>query len=131
MASVPLAEEHSRAGGTDCLGLRHAVGVVAGIGAHIAVGAEVDDQHVDGAVGLGLQDELAVELQRRAEEDGEHHRLAEELRHRRRIVVAGKDRIERRAHLDGAAAHVEGIDRERPHGVVAGGRPTRQRLHER
>ena len=35
--------------------------------------------------------------------------------------MARQDRVERRAHLDGAAAHVERLDRERTHGVVAGG----------
>ena len=45
--------------------------VVARIGAHRARRAEIDDQHVDGSVGLGLEDELAVEFQRGAEEHGQ------------------------------------------------------------
>ena len=45
-------------------------------------------------------------------------------RDRRRIVVAGEDRVERRAELDGAAAHVERRRPRRAHGVVAG-RPSR------
>ena len=48
----------------------------------------VDDQHAHRTVGLGLQDETALELQRRAEQHGEHDRLAEQLRDRRGIVVA-------------------------------------------
>ena len=52
---------------------------------------EVDHQHAHRPVGLGLQDEAAFELQRGAEQHGEHDRLAEQLGHRRRIVVTRKN----------------------------------------
>ena len=45
------------------------VGIEAGIGAQRAGRREVGNQHVDRPVGARLQDELAVELQRRAEQD--------------------------------------------------------------
>ena len=119
MASVPWpssAPGPARAGG----GGGGDRGVVeAGIGADAAAGAVVDDQHVDRAVGARLQDELAVEFQRGAEEHGEHRRLGEQPGDRRRIGVAGKDGVDHRAHLDDAAAHVDGGDLERAHGIVA------------
>ena len=49
---------------------------------------EVDHQHAHRPVGLGLQDEAALELQRGAEQHGQHDGLAEQLGDRRRIVVA-------------------------------------------
>ena len=72
---------------------------------------EIDHQHAHRPVGLGLQDEAAFELQRRAEQHGEHDGLAQQLGDRHRIVVARQDRVDRGAKPDHAAAQVE---RRRP-----------------
>ena len=93
--------------------------VEAGIGAQRVRRREVGDQHVDRSVGAGLQDELAAELQRRAEQHGQHADLGEQARHRLGIVVARQDLVEHRPELDDAAAHVERSDLERHDMVVA------------
>ena len=95
--------------------------VETGIGADAAAGAVIDDQHIDGAVGAGLQDEASVELQRGAEQHGEHGGFGEQPGDRRGIGVAGEDRVDDRAHLDDPAAHVDGRDLEWPHRIVACG----------
>ena len=53
--------------------------VEARIGAQAIRRLEVDDQERHRAIGLGLQNETAVEFQRRAEQRREHDRLAEQL----------------------------------------------------
>ena len=103
--------------GSDRLG--QPLAVEAGIGAQRVRRREVGDQHVDRPVGAGLQDELAAELQRRAEQHGEHADLGEQAGHRLGIVVARQDLVEHRPELDGAAAHVERPDLERHDMVVA------------
>ena len=65
-----------------------AILVEARAGAHLAGRGEIHHQHAHRPVGLGLQDEAAVDLQGRAEHDGEHHRLAQQLGDRLRIGVA-------------------------------------------
>ena len=50
------------------------------IGAQGIRRGEIDDDHRDRTVGLGLQDEAALELQRRAEQRRQHDRLTEQLR---------------------------------------------------
>ena len=49
-------------------------------GAQAVRRVEIDDDHVDGAVGLGLQLEAPLELQGRAEQHGQRRRLAEHAR---------------------------------------------------
>ncbi len=97
-----------------------AVGVEAGIGAQRARRREIGDQHVDRPVGAGLQDELALELQRRAEQHRDHAGLGQKARDRLGIVVPAENRVEQRPELDDAAAHVERADLEGHDMVVAG-----------
>ena len=94
--------------------------IEAGIGAQRLGRGEIGDQHVDRPVGAGLQDELAVEFERGAEQHGEHDGLGQQPRDRLRIVVAGEDLVEQRPELDAAAAHVERADLEGHDMVVAG-----------
>ena len=96
------------------------VGVETRIGAQRPRRREVGDQHVDRTVGPGLQDELALELQRRAEQHGDHAGLGQQPRDRLGIVVAVEDLVEQRAELDDAAAHVERPDLEGHDMIVAG-----------
>ena len=119
-ASTPLAEQLLGAivAGSDRR--RQPLGIEAGIGAQRARRREVGDQHVDRPVGPGLQDELAVELQRRAEQHGQHADLGQQPRHRLGIVVPLQDLVEHRPELDDAAAHVERADLEGHDMVVAG-----------
>ena len=97
-----------------------AVGVETRIGAQRAGRREVGDQHVDRTVGARLQDELALELQRRAEQHRDHAGLGEQARHRLRIVVPAEYAVEQRSELDDAAARVERADLEGDDMVVAG-----------
>ena len=60
---------------------------------------------------------LSAEAQHHCQHDG----LAEKLRHRRRVIVAGQDGIDRGAQPHDAAAQVEGLHRKRQDGVVAAG----------
>ena len=87
-------------------------------GAHLVGRGEIDHQHADRTVGLGLQDEAAFEFERGAEQHAEHDRLAEQLGDWLGIVVAGQDRVDRRAEPDHAAAQIEGGDLERQDRVV-------------
>jgi len=100
------------------LRLREARLVVARIGAQAVGRLEVDHQERHRPVGLGLQDEAAVEFQRRAEQGRQHDGLAEQLADRRRIGVLGEDVVERRPHAGEAPTQIEGGHFERQHGVV-------------
>ena len=92
--------------------------VEARIGAQAIRRLEIDDQKRHRAIGLGLQNETAVEFQRRAEQRRQHDRLAEQLADGRRIIVLGQDVVERGAEPGQAAAQIERIDLERQHRVV-------------
>ena len=98
--------------------LRDPLLVEAGAAAHAAGGAEIDHQHAHRPVGLGLQDEAALELEHRAEHDREHDRLAQELGNRQRIGVAAQDGVDQRPEPHHPAAQVEAFDRERQDDVV-------------
>ena len=107
MARCPLAEQLARLGLAAFDRRHHRVGVEAGITAQAIGRVKVDDDEVHRPVGLGLEDEAALELQRRADEGRQHHGFAEQARHRGRIIVAGEDRIERRPEADHATPAVE------------------------
>ncbi len=79
---------------------------------------EIDEQHGDRPVALGLQLEAAFELQRRAEQRRERHRLRDEPRNRLRIGVALEQIVDRRPKPHQPAARAERLDRERQHDVV-------------
>ena len=110
---MALAEQ--RAGVLTGLELLH---IKARIGPQAIRRLEVDDQKRHRAIGLGLQNETAVEFQRRAEQRREHDRLAEQLADGRRIVVLGQDVVERGAEPGETAAQIERVDLERQHRVV-------------
>ncbi len=88
------------------------------IGAQTVRGLEVHDHERHRAIGLGLQNEAALEFQRRAEQRRQHDRLAEQLADRRRIIVLGQDIVERRAEPGQTSAQIERIDLERQHRVI-------------
>ena len=109
-------------GGSDALGVK------ARASAHFAGRGEIDHQHADRAVALGLQNEPAFEFERGAEHDSQHDRLAQELGDRQRIVVAAQDGVDCRPKPDDAAAQIERTDFERQDRVVDAGlrrRPNR------
>ena len=87
-------------------------------GPHPVGRREVDHQHPYRTVGLGLQDEAALELQRGAEQHAEHDGLAEQFRDRLGIVVAGQDRVDRGAEPNHAPAQIERRNLEGLNGVV-------------
>src|SRR6516225_29471 len=77
------------------------------------------------AVALGLEDEAALEFERRAEQHRKHDRLAQKLRHWRRITVARKNRIDRRAEAHDTPPQIERLDLEGQDRVICGGRRRR------
>ena len=99
--------------------------VEAGAGADLAGRGEIDHQHAHRPVGLRLQDEAALELERRAQQHPEHDRLAQKLGDRRRIAVAAEDLVDGGAEPHQPSAQVEGLDLERQHRVVGGCRGRR------
>src|SRR5262249_18146707 len=88
-------------------GRRDAGGIEAGAGAHLAGRGVVYDQHPHRPVTLGLEDETALEFQRRAEQHRKPDRLAQKLRDRRGIAVARKNRVDRRTGTNDAPAQVD------------------------
>jgi hypothetical protein len=108
-----------------------AVGVIASIGAQRAGRREIGDEHVDRTVGARLQDELALELQRRAEQHGDKAGLGQKAGHRLGIVVPAENAVEQRSELDDAAARVERGDLEGDHMVFAGKAEIAELLHVR
>ena len=122
---VPATEQRSRIGRARGDGVGDARSVEAGAGAHLAGRGVVDDQHADRPVALGLQDEAAVEFQRRAEQHREHDRLAQQLRYRCGIVVPREDGVDRRTEAHDPPAQVERLDLKGQDGVVFRGRSRR------
>ena len=82
--------------------------------------AEIDDDQVDRTVGLGLHDEASLELEGGTDQRGEHHGLAQQARHRQRIVVTAQNGVEGVAEADNAAAGIELVEGEWHHGIIAG-----------
>ena len=118
---VPLAEQRGagRIACRDCRG--HAVFVEAGAGAHLVGGDEIHHQHPHGTVALRLQNETAIDLQRRAQHHRQHQRFTKELGDGLRIGVPRKDFVDGRAKTNHAAAQVELGHLERHDGVVERG----------
>jgi hypothetical protein len=92
--------------------------VEAGRGAQAVRRVEVYHHHVDDAIGLGLQLEAPLELEGRAEHDGQRRRLADDAGDPVGIAVAGQDSVDGRAEAHHSPAHVEGLDREGEDNVV-------------
>src|SRR5881227_3031937 len=70
--------------------------------------------------GPGLQNETALEFQRRAKQRRKHDRFAEQLADGARIVVLGEHVVERRTEPGQAAAQIERVDLEWQHRIVNG-----------
>ena len=79
---------------------------------------EIDQQHGDGPVALGLQLKAALTLQRRTQERGQRRGFRHQLRHRRRIVVALEQLVDRRSKPHQAPARRQGFDGEGQDDVV-------------
>ena len=75
---------------TGILAVLEPLRIEARIGAQAVRRLEVHDQERHRAIGLGLQNEAAIEFQRRAEQRRQHDRFAEQLADRRRIIVLGR-----------------------------------------
>ena len=121
ITSLELVSAHTKNELLALHGVGHAHGIEAGARPHLARGGVVDDQHPHRSVALGLQDETALELQGRAQQDGEHDRLAQELRDRRGIAVAREDGVDGRAETHEPPAQLQRLDLERQDGVVGRG----------
>ena len=93
-------------------------GVEARIGAQAIRRLEIHDQKRHRAVSPGLQDEAAIEFQRRAEQRRQHDRFAEQLADGGGIIVLGQDFVERGAEPGQPAAQIEGADLERQRRIV-------------
>ncbi|MGY3405077.1 hypothetical protein ACVWZV_001190 [Bradyrhizobium sp. GM5.1] len=114
-----MAVAQQRAGmRASIFGLAESRGVVARIGAQAIRRLIVHDQERHRTVGLGLENEAALELQRGAKQRGQHDGLAEQLADRRGIIVLGQDFVERRTKPHQPTAHIERVDLVRQHGVI-------------
>ena len=100
--------------------LGHPLGREARIAAQAARHLIIGDEEIDRSVGRGLEDELALGFERGAEQRGERHRLAEQPRHRFRIIVAREDGIDRRPELDQAPEHLGLLGLEGQDQIVRG-----------
>ena len=97
---------------------REPVGVVAGHGT-VAIGCvEIDDQHRDRPIALGLELETPLAFERGAEHDGQRRRLGEDARDGLGIMMPLQDLIERGTKPDDPAAYVEIRHGEGQHPVV-------------
>ena len=94
--------------------------VETGIGSEPVRRLKVDNQERHRSVGLGLKDEAAVELERRAEQRRQHDRLAEQLADRGGIVVTDQQLVEGRTEPGQPSAQIERAHLERNHGVIDG-----------
>ena len=110
---MTLAEQ--RAG---ILAVLEPAGIEARIGAQTVRRLEIHYQKRHRTVGLGLQDETAIEFQGRAQQRREHDRLAEQPADGGRIIVLGQEIVEPGTETGQAAAQIEFGNLERQHRVV-------------
>jgi hypothetical protein len=94
--------------------------VEARAGAHRTGTTEIHHQHADRAVGLGLQDKAAFDLERGTQQHRQRDSLAEQPGNRQGIIVARENLVHGRSEPDHAAAEIEGCDLERLDGIVGG-----------
>ena len=102
-------------------GPRQLVGVETRQRAQVRGRVEIDDQHVQRAVGLGLQLKAALDLERRAKQHRQRRRLADDPGDRGGIGVALEDGVDRRAEANDAAARAQRLDQKRHDNVVLPG----------
>jgi hypothetical protein len=88
------------------------------IAAHRARSRDIGDNQPDRPVALGLQRKDAVIFQHAREHDGQGDRLAEDRRHRLRIIMLRQDAIDSRPETHEAPAQRERIDAERLDQIV-------------
>ncbi len=130
---MAFAEQRPRIGRVAGDGGGDPSSVEPGTGAHLVRCGVVDHQHPHWPVALRLQNEAALELQGRSEQHGEHDRFAQQLRHRRGILVVRKNRVDCRSEANDAPAQIERFDLKRQDGVIHRPRRGRSRrnLHAR
>src|SRR4029079_15948469 len=93
--------------------------VVARIGAQPSWRLVTDDEEIQEAVGLGLQGQLAIDLEGRAEHGGQRPRIAQRVREGCRCRVMRKDLVDRRSQTHQAADDARAYGTERQHEIVA------------
>lgn len=81
---------------------------------------EIGDEEIDRAVALGLHSELAVELQRGAEQHRQHDHFGKQPGDGRGIVMALENGIEHGPELDGATAHIQTLHLKGDDMIIAG-----------
>ncbi len=118
---VAVAEQLRRLGFAGGNRGSDAIGVEACTRAHFARRGEIDDQHAHRPVALGLQDETALKLKRRAQHDGQHDGFAEQLGDRERIIVIAQDGIDRRPKPHNAATQIQCAHFKRQDRVIEAG----------
>ena len=74
-------------------GARDIVAIVVGIAPDVARRAVMNDEEADRPIGLGLQDELAVEFQRRSQHRGQRHRLSKKQQDLLRVSMPCEDLV--------------------------------------
>ena len=129
-AHVALAQQVGNAALAGPDGGLDGLGVELGAGAQPVRGVEIDDDHRHRTVGLGLEDEPALEFQRGPDQRRQHHGLAQEARHRLWIVVTPEDRVDGRAKPHHASTAIERLEREGHDNVIAAFRPVEAEIVE-
>ena len=136
---MTAAQQHLRAHrpAMNLLQRLHAFGVELGVAAHALAGHEIGDHEGDraGALDLaafraraaGLDDELALEFQRVADQRGDQRRLAHQARDGDGIVMGGHDGVGGRAKARHPAADGPTLQLENRDYVVAGPEILRRR----
>src|SRR6202040_2382019 len=104
--------------------------IESGAGAHLVRSSVIDHQHPHRTVALRLQNEAALEPKCRAEQDGEHDRLAQEPCDRRGVAMPRKNAIDRWTEAHQTAPQAEGVDLEGQKRVVCGSRRRRTRRND-
>jgi hypothetical protein len=82
--------------------------------------SKIRDQQIHRSITLCLDDELAFELERGAEQHCERDGFGEQTRNRLRIGMPAKNCVDHRAKLDCPATHIEAVHLERQDAVVSG-----------
>jgi hypothetical protein len=100
---MPAAEQRTLVPTSFGIGQCRVCLVEAGVAAHLAGRLVVRDEKIQCAVGFGLQDELAVHLERRTEHGGQRQGFAQRVTDRLRVGMPRQDGIDHRAQPDDTA----------------------------